>query len=395
MPPKAPGARNRAMSNIAERNEKQRKLHELRYTREVFLKFDLDNSGDIDVEEFQHLCEALGYVFADKSEVFKAVSMIDEDANGNINWDEFKQWWLSDDKFGDFQHLLDDSAFYHDTSFDSGADLEVEEDLSHPDYKDDDWPGCLLHPFGLFRTVWDTMTAGAIVYSALFVPYRLAFEIEPVGSDLVLDRVVDCLFIIDIVFSFFTAAWDQEAEVLITEKGEIAKRYLTGWFVPDFMASMPFDLFALHLMNDETEIQADQLRVLKMIRLLRLLKIMRMVKMSRLLTKFQESYQVKSGIMISVKFALITGVTAHYLACAWYVFSTFEHRPWELCKTEALFTASLLLPEFIGCEVGGCPSIDGCSSLPAVGTYLNDLNDTIVTTNSTLWEADQDRKSVV
>eukprot|EP01049_Picozoa_sp_SAG25_P015333 SAG25_NODE_3075_length_1229_cov_1.099912_2_plen_181_part_00 len=60
---------------------------------------------------------------------------------------------------------------------------------------------------------------------------------------------------------------------------------------------------------------SDQIRLLKMIRLLRLLKILRMVKMSRLLTKFQESMQVKSGIMISVKFALLSGVTAHYLAC--------------------------------------------------------------------------------
>ena len=310
-------------------------------------------------------------MFATKQEVTKAVSMIDEDGSGDINWKEFAAWWQSDDKFSDFQHLLDDKAFYHDKSHAQGQeapDGEVAEI--------GEWPSCLLHPYGAFRTVWDTVTAMAIVYSALLVPYRMAFEMEIETYDNAwwIDKMVDMIFIADMFLAFFTAYYDAETEIMVTDKGKIATQYLKSWFVPDFMASMPFDSLAAAFIFDDDEAggeQAEQLRMLKMIRMLRLLKIMRMVKMSRLLTKFQETYQIKSGIMISVKFALICGVCAHYLASGWYVTSRLETVPWELCKLSTNWDTALALPELITCDPGGCPSINGCASLPAVGADAN------------------------
>ena len=69
-----------------------------------------DNSGAIDADEFRQLCQALGYVFASMDEVEKAVKMIDEDGSGEIEWEEFEHWWQSEDKFSDFEHLLDDNV---------------------------------------------------------------------------------------------------------------------------------------------------------------------------------------------------------------------------------------------------------------------------------------------
>jgi hypothetical protein len=371
------GARGRLLAEIHARNETQRKELELQYTREIFKKFDSDKSGTIDSAEFQQLCEALGYVFASKSEVDKAVSMIVEGGSKQINWTEFATWWQSEDKFRDFEHLLDDHAFYHDDSFRKGRDEAeaVQED-------GEEWPEMLLHPFGNFRTIWDGLSAIAIIYSALFVPYRTAYEIEISGSEKVFDRMVDASFLIDMVLTFFTAYYDAEKEIMITDKGKIATTYLKGWFVPDFLASVPFDSIAKIFMDDTPADKeaSDQIRLLKMIRLLRLLKILRMVKMSRLLTKFQESMQVKSGIMISVKFALLSGVTAHYLACGWYVMSLMEPRPWQLCKLESQFGAALSLPELVVCDrEHGCPSIQDCDDLPTVGLNINGT----LTTDST------------
>jgi len=376
------GARGKLLAEIEARNQKLRKAHELQYTKEIFKKFDSDKSGSIDGDEFQQLCEALGYVFASKSEVNKAVSMLDEDGTGDINWDEFSTWWQSEDKFSDFSHLLDDSAFYHDDSVIEGEQQTEENEEESPD-----WPSCTLHPFGLFRTIWDTLSAVAIVYSALFVPYRLAFEIEISGAEFVFDRIVDVSFIIDMVFSFFTAYYDPKAEQMVSARGKIASNYLKGWFLPDFLASVPMDSVAKLFMDDSENSakRSEELRLLKLIRLLRLLKILRMVKMSRLLTKFQENMQIKSGIMISIKFALLSGVCAHYLACGWYVVSSGETQPWELCKMESNFEQALSLPNspLSGwCTSEGCPSIDGCNSLPGLtvnatdGTLTVSLEDT-------------------
>ena len=83
-----------------------------------------DNSGAIDADEFRLLCEALGYVFESRDAVEKAVQMIDEDKSGEIEWEEFAAWWQSEDKFSDFEHLLDDSAFYRDAKYEVGTVVE-------------------------------------------------------------------------------------------------------------------------------------------------------------------------------------------------------------------------------------------------------------------------------
>ena len=179
-----------------------------------------------------------------------------------------------------------------------------------------DWPKSILHPFAVFRTIWDSISAIAIVYSAIFVPYRMAFELVPTGGEWWFDRIVDISFMIDIPLTFNTAYYDAEKEEMVTDRARINENYLKGWFVPDFLATFPFDSVGKLFVDPE---EADSLRVLKMIRLLRLLKIMRIVKMSRLLTKIQEAAQIKSGIMFSIKFSLMCSACAHYLACGWYL----------------------------------------------------------------------------
>jgi hypothetical protein len=61
---------------------------------EIFRRYDRDNSGSIDREEFAGLLNALG---ADVSDVELNIGLSEVDANqsGKISWNEFKAWWLS------------------------------------------------------------------------------------------------------------------------------------------------------------------------------------------------------------------------------------------------------------------------------------------------------------
>ena len=312
-----------------------------------------DNSGAIDADEFRLLCEALGYVFESRDAVEKAVQMIDEDKSGEIEWEEFAAWWQSEDKFSDFEHLLDDSAFYRDAKYEVGTVVEEENEEDAAD-----WPKSILHPFAVFRTIWDSISAIAIVYSAIFVPYRMAFELVPTGGEWWFDRIVDISFMIDIPLTFNTAYYDAEKEEMVTDRARINENYLKGWFVPDFLATFPFDSVGKLFVDPE---EADSLRVLKMIRLLRLLKIMRIVKMSRLLTKIQEAAQIKSGIMFSIKFSLMCSACAHYLACGWYLMSQSDSTPWVVCQLQGWRNAdgsAITAPSLDGCDPGSsCP---GC-----------------------------------
>jgi hypothetical protein len=58
------------------------------------------------------------------------------------------------------------------------------------------------------------------------------------GQD-VLDWIVDCLFMVDIVVNFRTAVYDESAQVYDTRPSAIATRYLPGWFLVDLPSSLP------------------------------------------------------------------------------------------------------------------------------------------------------------
>jgi Ca2+-binding EF-hand superfamily protein len=62
--------------------------------RNVFNKFDEDNSGSISTAEFIGLIEFLGADFSD-SEVAEAIKEIDQDESGLIDREEFVRWWTN------------------------------------------------------------------------------------------------------------------------------------------------------------------------------------------------------------------------------------------------------------------------------------------------------------
>ena len=58
----------------------------------MFKKYDTDNSGTIDVREFQALCYNLDHALADE-EVALAVRTLDKNGNGQLDKGEFLKWW--------------------------------------------------------------------------------------------------------------------------------------------------------------------------------------------------------------------------------------------------------------------------------------------------------------
>ena len=57
--------------------------------------------------------------------------------------------------------------------------------------------------------------------------------------------------------------------VVVMKVSAIAKRYVRGWFVIDFVSSIPFDTFGV-IMGDDV---SDGLRMNKLLRVLRLFKV--------------------------------------------------------------------------------------------------------------------------
>lgn len=79
-----------------------------------------------------------------------------------------------------------------------------------------------------------------LIVTCVTIPINLAFDLET-GSQgwRVYGNIVDILFTVDI-FACFNTGFEDALEEVVTDRKEIAKRYLKGWFTIDVVAVLPF-----------------------------------------------------------------------------------------------------------------------------------------------------------
>jgi Ca2+-binding EF-hand superfamily protein len=70
--------------------------------RQLFEKYDGDNNGSINDKELQRLCADMGY-YLKNEEAQIAVQMLDSNGDGSIGYEEFLQWWRTEDRFSGLQ----------------------------------------------------------------------------------------------------------------------------------------------------------------------------------------------------------------------------------------------------------------------------------------------------
>lgn len=71
-------------------------------------------------------------------------------------------------------------------------------------------------------------------------PYALAFLDTTDDLWTILNTIVDCVFLIDIIVNFHSAYYDKEFE-MVDDKKTIVRGYLYSWFAIDLLSIVPFD----------------------------------------------------------------------------------------------------------------------------------------------------------
>ena len=67
-------------------------------------------------------------------------------------------------------------------------------------------PSCIvLMPNSKIKTVWNLVMIVLLIYTATFTPYRTAFIEDGGTALLIIDYIVDFLFLIDIIMNFISA----------------------------------------------------------------------------------------------------------------------------------------------------------------------------------------------
>ncbi|XP_071957297.1 voltage-gated inwardly rectifying potassium channel KCNH6-like isoform X4 [Antedon mediterranea] len=188
----------------------------------------------------------------------------------------------------------------------------------------------ILH-YSPFKAVWDWIILLLVIYTAIVTPYVAVFLLSEEASVdqkansetsnnensgnykdplVIIDLIVDIMFIIDILINFRTTYVNKNDEV-VSHPGKIAVHYFKGWFLIDVVAAIPFDLLLFQTSNKETT---------TLIGLLKTARLLRLVRVARKLDRYSE-YGAAVLLLLMCTFALI----AHWLACIWYAIGNVEH----------------------------------------------------------------------
>jgi len=161
-----------------------------------------------------------------------------------------------------------------------------------------------------------------LLYTCCATPYSLAFQEESSGAvsfqDIVdQEFIVDFFFLVDILFNFFFAFHNSDYE-MVDEKKEIAKSYIKGWFLIDFLAIIPFDkMFRVEGYNGLARILRLP-KIYKLIKMTRLVRMLKIVKERNKLVKYlSEILKIGVGFERLLFFILLFLIACHIIACLW------------------------------------------------------------------------------
>lgn len=104
-------------------------------------------------------------------------------------------------------------------------------------------PHIILH-YCAFKATWDWIILALTFYTAVMVPYNVAFRNKTMDGVplLVVDSIVDVVFFIDIILNFHTTFVGPAGEV-VSEPKIVRMNYLKSWFVIDLLSCLPYDVF--------------------------------------------------------------------------------------------------------------------------------------------------------
>ncbi|KAM9354990.1 voltage-gated delayed rectifier potassium channel KCNH5-like [Pholidichthys leucotaenia] len=202
-------------------------------------------------------------------------------------------------------------------------------------------PHIILH-YCTFKTTWDWVILILTFYTAIMVPYNVSFKIKQNNlAWLVVDSIVDVIFLIDIVLNFHTTFVGPAGEV-ISDAKLIRMNYLKTWFVIDLLSCLPYDIINAFDHSDEDffthysgashpressffhrNITRTEDSVLPgLSSLFSSLKVIRLLRLGRVARKLD--HYLEYGAAVLVLLVCVFGLVAHWLACIWYSIGDHE-----------------------------------------------------------------------
>lgn len=191
---------------------------------------------------------------------------------------------------------------------------------------------CLINPDGLFKKIWETLKFVLLLYLFLFLPLKVTFFVEnddqvqhiEIDSYYIIEKSIDCFYLIDLVLNFFTPVPDKYDWAVTHSR--IAVLYLKGWFTLDLLTIIPFEeLVHFRLAHTSYSRFSYGIKFLKFLRLLRLVKLLRLFKSfslerseGNLIIKYLYHYLQGTVLLLVLPNFLLIVFFIHIMACVWF-----------------------------------------------------------------------------
>lgn len=180
----------------------------------------------------------------------------------------------------------------------------------------------VLHPGGLFRTVWNLMVALCVLHDMVLIPLS-AFDLAETTFLSVLKWLVLLSWNCDLVVSLLTGFYDNGTLVMVPT--QIWIHYAKTWMIFD-VSLITLDWTLVALGSEGAERNSDQWQTLRLLRSLRLVRMLRMIKLRRAHEAFQEMLHSQAsslyfGLFSSLGYLLVLN---HFIACGWFSVSHLD-----------------------------------------------------------------------
>lgn len=146
----------------------------------------------------------------------------------------------------------------------------------------------LLHPDHPFKGVWNSIIGLLMIYTAVIMPFRLAFSEQYFWDEwTILEVTVDAVFLLDVGINFFSITVNEDG-TLETNRGKVACDYLRKWFIIDLISCFPSTLID-YVSGGDSMPKGKYNNLVRLARLPRLYKLLRIVRIVKMLKHYSNT----------------------------------------------------------------------------------------------------------
>ncbi|KAF8102815.1 hypothetical protein N665_0194s0028 [Sinapis alba] len=165
----------------------------------------------------------------------------------------------------------------------------------------------------MLQWIWEAFLVVLVVYTAWVSPFEFGFLRKPRPPLSITDNIVNGLFAIDIIMTFFVAYLDKSSYLLVDDQKLIAFKYLRSWFFLDLISTIPSEV--------AMKISSQSYGLFNMLRLWRLRRV------GALFARLEKDRKFDYFWVRCAKLICVTLFAVHCAACFYYLMAARNHDP--------------------------------------------------------------------